>query len=177
MRRVALGHDEGKNDFGDPHNHQNDTHHGQADSTNRCGPRELQDRADRDQYQTRTDSHQPDTFISASCKLRGYAGKGVPVPPQANLPFRHLRAGGGVPGEISCGAGLMASSLANLSKVGHARWKGPQLIILGVVLVVVGLVAGIPILETIGFLLVVVGVSLAILGAMGRAVGGRKHYY
>jgi len=101
----------------------------------------------------------------------------VPVPPQANLPFRHLRAGGGVPGEISCGAGLMASSLANLSKVGHARWKGPQLIILGVVLVVVGLVAGIPILETIGFLLVVVGVSLAILGAMGRAVGGRKHYY
>jgi len=55
--------------------------------------------------------------------------------------------------------------------------KGPQLIILGVVLVVVGLVAGIPILETIGFLLVVVGVILWILGATGRAVGGRKHYY
>ena len=52
-----------------------------------------------------------------------------------------------------------------------------QLIILGIVLVVVGLVAGIPILETIGFLLVVVGVILWILGAMGRAVGGRRHYY
>ena len=51
------------------------------------------------------------------------------------------------------------------------------MIILGVVLVVVGLVVGIPILETIGFLLVVVGVILWILGAMGRAVGGRKHYY
>jgi len=62
-------------------------------------------------------------------------------------------------------------------RVVHARWKGPQLIILGVVLVVVGLVAGIPILESIGFLLVVVGVILWILGAMGRAVGGRKHYY
>jgi hypothetical protein len=32
-------------------------------------------------------------------------------------------------------------------------------------------------LETIGFLLVVVGVILWILGATGRAVGGRKHYY
>jgi len=42
---------------------------------------------------------------------------------------------------------------------------------------VAGLVAGIPTLETIGFLLVVVGVILWILGAMGRAVGGRKHYY
>ena len=52
-----------------------------------------------------------------------------------------------------------------------------QLIILGILLVVVGLVAGIPILETIGFLLVVVGVILWILGAMGRAVGGRRHYY
>jgi len=41
----------------------------------------------------------------------------------------------------------------------------------------VGLMAGIPILKTIGFLLVVVGVILWILGAMGRAVGGRKHYY
>ena len=48
---------------------------------------------------------------------------------------------------------------------------------LGIVLVVVGVVASIPILETIGFLLVVVGVILLILGAMGRAVGGRKHYY
>ena len=74
-------------------------------------------------------------------------------------------------------AGLVASSLAKRYSVVHERLKGPQLIILGVVLVVVGLVAGIPIVETIGFLLVVVGVILAILGAMGRAVGGRKHYY
>jgi hypothetical protein len=59
----------------------------------------------------------------------------------------------------------------------YARGKGPLLIILGIVLVVVGLVAGIPILETIGVILVVIGVILWILGAMGRAVGGRKHYY
>jgi len=43
--------------------------------------------------------------------------------------------------------------------------------------VVIGLVATIPILVTIGGILVVVGVILWILGSMGRAVGGRKHYY
>jgi len=45
------------------------------------------------------------------------------------------------------------------------------------VLVVVGLVASIPILETIGVILLVIGAILWILGSMGRAVGGRKHYY
>jgi Family of unknown function (DUF6131) len=43
--------------------------------------------------------------------------------------------------------------------------------------VVVGVVAGIAILKTIGVLLLVIGAILWILGAMGRAVGGRKHYY
>ena len=72
----------------------------------------------------------------------------------------------------------MASSLAKPVQGCPCTIEGTsQLIILGVVLVVVGLVAGIPILETIGFLLVVVGVVLWVLGAMGRAVGGRRHYY
>jgi Family of unknown function (DUF6131) len=53
----------------------------------------------------------------------------------------------------------------------------PQMIILGIVLVVVGLVAGIPILETIGVILLVIGAILWVLGSTGRAVGGRKHYY
>jgi Family of unknown function (DUF6131) len=55
--------------------------------------------------------------------------------------------------------------------------KEPQMIILGIVLVVVGLVASIPILETIGVILLVIGAILWVLGSMGRAVGGRKHYY
>lgn len=37
--------------------------------------------------------------------------------------------------------------------------------------------APIGILETIGGLLLVVGVILWVLGATGRAIGGRKHYY
>jgi len=51
------------------------------------------------------------------------------------------------------------------------------MIILGVVLVVVGVVASIPVLESLGAILVVVGVVLWILGSMGRAVGGRPHYW
>jgi Family of unknown function (DUF6131) len=51
------------------------------------------------------------------------------------------------------------------------------MIILGVILLIVGLVAKIPILDTIGVILIIVGVVLAILGSMGRAVGGRRHYY
>jgi len=33
------------------------------------------------------------------------------------------------------------------------------------------------VLVTIGGILMVVGVVLWILGSMGRAIGGRKHYY
>ncbi len=51
------------------------------------------------------------------------------------------------------------------------------MIILGVILLVVGFVAAIPILWTIGIILVVVGAILALLGATGRAVGGRKMWY
>lgn len=51
------------------------------------------------------------------------------------------------------------------------------MIILGVVLVLVGLLAHIPILETIGFVLLVVGVVLMVLGSTGRAVAGRRHYW
>jgi hypothetical protein len=50
-------------------------------------------------------------------------------------------------------------------------------IILGVVLIVIGAVADIGILYTLGAILAIVGVIFWILGAMGRAVGGRPHYY
>ena len=51
------------------------------------------------------------------------------------------------------------------------------MITLGVILLIIGLIASVPILWTIGVILVVVGVVLALLGMMGRAVGGRAHYY
>ncbi|MFI6092917.1 DUF6131 family protein [Streptomyces sp. Je 1-332] len=51
------------------------------------------------------------------------------------------------------------------------------MIALGIILLIIGLLAGISILWTIGVILVVVGVILWVLGSVGHAVGGRKHYW
>jgi hypothetical protein len=51
------------------------------------------------------------------------------------------------------------------------------LIILGLVLLILGALLDVGILWTIGVILIVIGVILWVLGAMGRAVGGRRHYY
>lgn len=51
------------------------------------------------------------------------------------------------------------------------------MIILGVILLIIGMLVGIPLLTTIGGVLIVVGAVLWILGATGRAIGGRKHYF
>ncbi len=51
------------------------------------------------------------------------------------------------------------------------------MIILGIILLVVGFVAHIPILWTIGIIVAVIGLILLVLGMAGRAVGGRRHYY
>ena len=51
------------------------------------------------------------------------------------------------------------------------------MIVLGLVLLLLGFIAGIPILWTVGFILVILGVVFELLGATGRAVGGRRHYY
>ena len=51
------------------------------------------------------------------------------------------------------------------------------MIILGLILLIIGLVAGIGILTTIGIILVVVGLVLMLLGRSGRKIGGRAHYF
>lgn len=51
------------------------------------------------------------------------------------------------------------------------------MIVLGIVLLIVGFLTKIAIVWAIGILLVVVGVILELLGATGRAVFGRRHYY
>jgi Family of unknown function (DUF6131) len=50
-------------------------------------------------------------------------------------------------------------------------------IVLGIILLVIGFIATIPILWTIGIILVVIGAILALMGMMGREIGGRRHYY
>ncbi|MFC7486452.1 DUF6131 family protein [Knoellia sp. CPCC 206453] len=51
------------------------------------------------------------------------------------------------------------------------------MIVLGLILVLVGYFASISVLTTIGVILIVIGAILWILGASGRAVGGRAHYW
>ena len=51
------------------------------------------------------------------------------------------------------------------------------MIILGIVLLIVGFIAKVAILWTIGIILLVIGAVLVLLGYMGRAVGGRRHYF
>lgn len=47
----------------------------------------------------------------------------------------------------------------------------------GVILIIVGVLLNIGILYTLGWVLAVVGVILWVLGAVGRQVGPRSHYY
>jgi hypothetical protein len=51
------------------------------------------------------------------------------------------------------------------------------MIVFGIILFVIGLLAKIAILQTLGVLVAVVGLALLVLGGMGRAVGGRSHYW
>ncbi|MEX1287319.1 MAG: hypothetical protein AB1Z57_05200 [Acidimicrobiia bacterium] len=51
------------------------------------------------------------------------------------------------------------------------------MITLGVILIIVALIFDVSILYTIGGILAVVGIILWILGAVGRQIGPRAHYY
>lgn len=55
--------------------------------------------------------------------------------------------------------------------------KKADMIVLGVILLLIGFFFAVPLLWTLGIIVLVIGVVLALLGATGRAVGGRRHYY
>ena len=51
------------------------------------------------------------------------------------------------------------------------------MIVLGIILMIIGFIAGIAPLWTIGLILLIIGAVLSILGSAGRPVGGRKCWY
>jgi hypothetical protein len=66
-------------------------------------------------------------------------------------------------------------SSAHSAEVGSE--EADSVFILGVILLVIGLIANIGILTTIGIILLVIGAVLWLLGSTGRAIGGRRHYW
>jgi hypothetical protein len=51
------------------------------------------------------------------------------------------------------------------------------MIILGLILLLVGFLAKIAIVWTIGIIVLALGLILLILGSIGRGIGGRRHYW
>lgn len=51
------------------------------------------------------------------------------------------------------------------------------MIAIGLVLLLIGFFAGIPILWTLGLIVLVIGLILMLFGRSGHSVGGRAHYY
>ncbi len=75
----------------------------------------------------------------------------------------------------TCGASQFDGHAAPIPRVGREvfRTHHPSRF----VLLVLGFVLAIPILWTIGIILIVAGAVLTILGTTGRAIGGRKTWY
>ena len=57
-----------------------------------------------------------------------------------------------------------------------AQW-GRLLIIFGLIFLLIGFVTGIALVWTIGVIVLVIGLILWLLGAMGHAVRGRRHFF
>lgn len=51
------------------------------------------------------------------------------------------------------------------------------MIVIGLVLMLIGFLTKIVILWSLGILVAIVGLVLLLLGAAGREIGGRRHYY
>jgi hypothetical protein len=51
------------------------------------------------------------------------------------------------------------------------------MIVLGLILLIAGFLTKIPILWTVGIIVLVIGVVLALLGMAGREIGGRRHWF
>lgn len=59
--------------------------------------------------------------------------------------------------------------------VGHGVQR--VMIITGIVLLLLGMLLAIPLLSTLGVILLIVGVVLMLVGRSGRQIGGRAHYW
>lgn len=60
----------------------------------------------------------------------------------------------------------------------RTRHLEANVIVLGLILLILGLViGGLKILFVLGLIILVIGLVFAVLGGMGREIGGRKHWF
>jgi hypothetical protein len=55
--------------------------------------------------------------------------------------------------------------------------RGGVVILFGVVLMIIGLLVNVSVLWSLGAIVLVIGLVLWLLGTLGHAVGGHRHYY
>lgn len=51
------------------------------------------------------------------------------------------------------------------------------MIVIGIILLLLGLLLGVPLLWTLGIIVLVIGLVLLLLGSLDRGIGGRRHYW
>ncbi len=90
------------------------------------------------------------------------------------LALRRRPAFESLPEKALVSAGELGSRVGLLSSV---NGYSTCMIIAGLIFLLLGAVLAIPLLWTIGVILVVIGLVLMLLGRTGRQVGGRAHYW
>jgi hypothetical protein len=51
------------------------------------------------------------------------------------------------------------------------------MIVVGIICLILGFILNVAVLWSIGVVVLVIGLILALLGSVGHAVGGRRHYW
>lgn len=59
----------------------------------------------------------------------------------------------------------------------HASMLEGHVIVMGAVLLILGFITGLGIRETVGALLLIVGLVLLLVGSVGRPLAGPRHYW
>jgi len=77
---------------------------------------------------------------------------------------------------VTTGLDLTESEILKVREPSLERSE-EHMIVLGVILLLIGYFTGLSILYTIGGILLIIGVVLWVLGAVGRPVGGRKVWF
>jgi membrane-bound ClpP family serine protease len=69
-----------------------------------------------------------------------------------------------------------AIHLLSSSHLATNYWRA-VLIILGIALLLIGLLTKIAVVWYVGLIVLVIGLILVVLSALGHAIGGRRHYF